>query len=416
MRSEWLVIARREFLERVRTKWFIIGTLLGPIGMLAMVLVPALIASGGGKNVRLQIMDHSPHHLGTKVADDLRPLGWKTEIIEPDTAQPVWMQRIANDEIDGVLEIPANATSGGAIGYRGDNATNQMVVLFLRDVVVRAVQEARGQETGIANDKLKTVLSPVMFSADHTTGDMKETSGSAAFIIGYAVMFILYLAILLYCANVLRSVVQEKTSRVVELLVAAAKPRSLLLGKIIGVGAVGLVQMAVWLGMALLVMHGRGTILGWFGVAGAGDVNIPVIGGIDVFVILAYFLLGYFFYASLHAAIGAMVSSDQESQQAQAPITMMLVIPIACFSVITNDPRGFGAQLLTTIPLSSPILMPMRYLLGGATAGQLALSLGILALSMAVVVWLAARIYRVGILMYGKRPSLRELARWIRYS
>ena len=142
---------------------------------------------------------------------------------------------------------------------------------------------------------------------------------------------------------------------------------------------------------------------------------MPTIGGLDVAVILAYFLLGYFFYASLHAAVGAMVSSDQESQQAQTPLVMLLVIPIACFSVITNDPRGLGAQILTTIPFSSPILMPMRYLLGGATPAQLALSLGILALSMAGVVWLAARIYRVGILMYGKRPTLRELARWVRY-
>ena len=414
MRSEWLVIARREFLERVRTKWFIIGTLLGPIGMLAMILVPALIASGGGKDVRLQIIDHSDK-LGAKIASDLKPLGWKAEVVPSDTTTETWMKRIANEEIDGVLKIEKNATGMGGISYRGDNGTNQMVVLLLREIVVRAVQEARGQEAGIPDDKLSSVLMPVMFTADHTTGDMKETSGSAAFIVGYAVMFILYMAILLYCANVLRSIVQEKTSRVVELLVAAAKPHSLLLGKILGVGAVGLVQMAVWLGMALALMHGRGTILGWFGVSGAGGVAMPTIGGLDVAVILAYFLLGDFFYASLHAAVGAMVSSDQESQQAQTPLVMLLVIPIACFSVITNDPRGLGAQILTTIPFSSPILMPMRYLLGGATPAQLALSLGILALSMAGVVWLAARIYRVGILMYGKRPTLRELARWTRY-
>jgi ABC-2 type transport system permease protein len=222
------------------------------------------------------------------------------------------------------------------------------------------------------------------------------------------------MAIVLYAVNVMRSVVLEKTNRVVEIMVAAAKPRALMLGKILGVGAVGLIQIAVWAAMGLVTMTYRAEILGVFGVE-AGGWNVPPIGADAVAVILAYFLLGYFFYASLYAAIGAMVSSDQEAQQAQTPVILLLILPVMCVQLVANDPRGSAAELLTLIPFSSPILMPMRYLLDGATGVSVAISLAILAASTWAAAWLSARIYRVGILLYGKRPSLRELGRWIKY-
>jgi ABC-2 type transport system permease protein len=132
-------------------------------------------------------------------------------------------------------------------------------------------------------------------------------------------------------------------------------------------------------------------------------------------IVLAYFVAGYFFYASLYAAIGAMVNSDQEAQQAQTPVVLLLIVPVLCVQLVASDPRGGAAEVLTLIPFSSPVLMPMRYLLGGATGLDVLLSLGVLVLSTAAALMLAARIYRIGILMYGKRPSLRELARWLRY-
>jgi ABC-2 type transport system permease protein len=128
-----------------------------------------------------------------------------------------------------------------------------------------------------------------------------------------------------------------------------------------------------------------------------------------------YFVLGFFFYAAMYAAVGAMVSSEQETQQVQMPVTMLLVIGVLCFQVVSNDPRGPATVAMTTVPFWSPLLMPMRYVLGGASLGEVALSLGILLVSTGLVVRGAAKIYRVGVLMYGKRPSLRELIRWLRY-
>jgi ABC-2 type transport system permease protein len=211
----------------------------------------------------------------------------------------------------------------------------------------------------------------------------------------------------------MRSVVTEKSSRVVELMVAATKPRSMMAGKIIGVGGAGLAQISIWLIVGGLALAFHEQLLGLFGVSGGG--MLPTV-GLDAFaVIFSFFVFGFLFYSTLYAAVGAMVSSEQDAQQAQIPVTMFLVIGMVSMTAVTGDPRGHTAELLTLVPFWSPMLMPLRYLLGGASLADVALSLGILALSMVVISRAAAKIYRVGILMYGKRPSLGELLRWLRY-
>ena len=413
---DWLVIARREFLERVRTPWFVIVTLLGPILMIGVMVLPVILATSMDERSKVQIVDASGK-LGGPIGEELAKLGWTSEVVATDTREAVLLDRIADGTIDGFLTIPADGLAPGVtIDYQGENATSQLGMLILYRSVTNAVQTVRAVEAGLPRAKLEAVMAPVSVSSRHTTGEGPGASGQALLIVSYAVLFVLYMAIVLYATNVMRSVVQEKTNRVVEIMVAAAKPRALMLGKILGVGGAGLIQIAAWTGMAFLTLTFREELLGLFGVAGAGGWSLPPL-GLDAFaVILAYFLLGYFFYASLYAAIGAMVSSEQEAQQAQTPVILLLIVPMMCMQLVANDPRGGGAQLLTTLPFSSPILMPMRYLLDGASGGQVALSLGILAASTWLVAWLASRIYRVGILLYGKRPSLRELARWIRYS
>jgi ABC-2 type transport system permease protein len=185
-------------------------------------------------------------------------------------------------------------------------------------------------------------------------------------------------------------------------------------GKILGVGAVGLLQLSIWLIMGLVTMKYREGVLGMFGISGGGSALPPL--EIDqVLVALVYFIGGYFFYAAMYAAVGAMVSSEQEAQQAQAPVMMLVMIPMLCMQLVANDPRGSTAAVMTLVPFSSPILMPMRYLLGGATLVDVAVSAAILFGSTYIVIRAAAKIYRVGILLYGKRPNLKELIRWLRY-
>ncbi len=410
---DWLVIARREFLERVRTRWFAIVTLLGPILLIGVIIIPALLARAADSTARVQIVDHS-RRLGAPLVQGLTAAKWRPELVPADTTEAELLHRIDRDQIDGFLVISEEMPTAGKVEYQGDNATNAQAMRELLQVISASVHGLRGLDANVPQATLTQVLAPVDFSPRHTTGKAGGSSGFAAFAVGYAVMFVLYMSILLYAANVLRSVVQEKTNRIMEIMVAAAKPHALMLGKILGVGVVGLLQIAIWGTMAILTMTYRGAVLGAFGVA-AADWSVPPLTVIDVVVVLTYFLLGYFFYAAMYAAIGAMVSSEQEAQQAQTPVMMLLIIPVASVQLIANDPRGPVAEALTLIPFSSAILMPMRWLLGGASTASLLTSLVILAASTLIVTRLAARIYRVGILMYGKRPSLRELARWLRY-
>ena len=414
MKAAWFVIARREFLERVRTKWFIISTLLGPIGMVALIVIPAVLARVGDKEVRVKVVDHSGR-VAPLVVPALQKARWHVEEVPATTPPATLDAEIRRDQIDGYIVIPRDAVDAGETVYFGDNATNQGVAIAIDRTIRDAVQKLRAGDIGISQDKLAQVLKDVNVRSTHWTGEGEKSSGAAAFLVGYIVMFILYMAIVLYAINVMRSVVQEKTSRVVELMVAAAKPRALMAGKILGVGAVGLCQLIVWLGMAWFSVEYRDSVLGVFGVSGAGGFQVPALRPQEIAIALTYFLLGYYFYAALYAAIGAMVSSEQEAQQAQTPVVLLLIIPMACMSLVANDPRGTTAEVLTMVPFSSPVLMPMRFLLGGASALQVALSIAILTASTAVVAAMAARIYRVGILMYGKRPSLRELVRWLRY-
>jgi ABC-2 type transport system permease protein len=222
------------------------------------------------------------------------------------------------------------------------------------------------------------------------------------------------MVITLYGINVMRSVVTEKSSRVVELMVAACKPRAMMAGKIAGVGGAGLAQISIWLIIGGVALANREALLGAFGITDAAN-TLPTLTLADLAVIGAFFALGFLFYATMYAAVGAMVASEQDSQQAQLPVTIFLVIGMVSMTAVTGDPRGGTAAILTQVPFWSPMLMPLRYLLGGATGVQVAISLGILLMSIIVVSRAAAKIYRVGILMYGKRPSLGELVRWLRY-
>jgi ABC-2 type transport system permease protein len=408
------VVARRELLERIRSKWFVIMTLIGPIGMIAMIVVPGLIARSSTSGTRIDIVDQS-NTLAPPIEKALTVFGWKVEVMPLDTPDALELEKIKKDKINGFIRIPKDAIDGGEIVYRGDNASSQMAQAILGGVVKDAVRLQRGLRAGIKEDTLATLFAPANFTSKHTTGETEGTSGIAAALIANILAFVLYMVIVLYGVAVMRSVVTEKTSRVMEMLVAAVKPRALMAGKILGVGGAGLIQITVWLGMGAFTLAYRDTILGWFGVPGTGGSALPPFELAEIVVVLLYFVLGFFFYSAMYAAVGAMVSSEQDTQQVQLPVTMLLVIGIVCLQVVSNAPRGSSAAIMSNVPFWSPILMPMRYMLGGASLVEVAISLAILVVSTILVVRAAAKIYRVGVLMYGKRPGVRELIRWLRY-
>jgi ABC-2 type transport system permease protein len=412
---EMLVIAKREFLERVRTKWFVAITLLGPVFMIGLIVIPVLIEGSGGKGAKIDIVDASGK-LGAPLAQMLEAgdMHWHVQVVPPATTDAALLDQLKHKEINGFVRVPADAITGGKIVYRGDNATNQNVEVTLRTTISLAVIGARAAEYHLSEDQTKQLMTPADIQMLHSTGETAGESAGAAFMIGYFIAFILYMVITLYGVNVMRSVVIEKSSRVVELLISATKPRAMMAGKILGVGGAGLLQVAIWFGIGGIALAYRAQLLGLFGVAGGGSA-LPPLTLAQILVAIGFFILGYLFYSTMYAAMGATVSNEQDSQQASVPITMLLVIGFVAMTAVTGDPRGSTSMIMTQVPFWSPMLMPLRYVLGAASAGEVAMSLGILAASTVVLSRAAAKIYRVGILMYGKRPNLVELLRWLRY-
>jgi ABC-2 type transport system permease protein len=408
------VVARRELLERVRSKWYVAATLLGPLFIVAMIVVPALIASSSTAGTRVDIVDRSGV-LAPGLAEAFRSkeIGWTATIVDPTTSEADQIAKIGRDEINGFIVIDRDVLANGKMVYQGDNASAGNVQAILREVTRTLLTAERAKAQKLSKAQIEALLAPVDLDAKQNTGAGEGTSGMASFLVGYAIAFILYMVITLYGVTVMRSVVMEKTSRVMELMVAAVKPRALMAGKILGVGGAGLLQVGIWLGMGALAIAHRNTILGWFGAK--SDLVLPDFGPTEITVVLAFFVLGFFFYSAMYAAVGAMVSSEQDTQQVQMPVTMLLVIGLLCINVVSNAPRGSSSVIMSNVPLWSAMLMPMRYVLGGATLGEVLLSLALLLVSTLVIVRVAAKIYRVGVLMYGKRPGARELLRWLRY-
>jgi len=212
---------------------------------------------------------------------------------------------------------------------------------------------------------------------------------------------------------VLRGVLEEKQTRVAEVVIASIPANRLLWGKVIGVGGVGLTQRVLWLGMSFVLWQLRSPLLSRFGVD-AAPFAMPDVGAGSVALLLAFFLLGFTLYAGLFAAAGASVSSEQEAQQAQMPVVLLLVSSIVFAQNILMQPDGMMARVFSMMPHSAPIIMPLRMTVSPVPTQELVIALLSVALGAAASVWVAGRIYRVGLLMYGKRPSLRELLRWVR--
>ncbi len=418
----WWIVARTEYGEGVRTKWFLWSTILGPLLLGGLVVFSiALQLRGSGKPVHVAMVDESVPSLGATVRAALEepsPMGLSRFVVETpagDEARPEALaKRVESGAIDGWLTLPADVAESGHAAYVGSNASSTVDMARLAHKVEEAVVRARAQRLGLADGDVKKLLARVEVDARQAGAGGESASGAASFFVAYGAAISLYMAILLYGMAVMRAVIQEKTSRVMEVVVACTSPWDLMVGKVLGVGALGLTQLAIWIAAGGALASFRGPLAARFGVAGAGAIAVPLPSAGGIAVIAIYFALGYTLYSSLFAALGAANNSEREAQQAQMPVMMLLVGAFMCFPVITAAPRAGAAVALTLVPFFSPILMPMRFLLAPMPAWQLGASLALLAVTIVGTLWAASRIYRVGILMYGKKPTLGEIVRWIR--
>jgi len=246
-----------------------------------------------------------------------------------------------------------------------------------------------------------------------TKGGEIEEKGQT-FLTAMIMVMVLYMTLLVYGLMTLRSVLEEKTTRIVEVLVSSLRPFQLLTGKLLGVAAVGFTQYLIWtISGALLVSYGASVAAAFSPGSSLPQIQFPL--SMLVYLVVFY-LAGYFLYAALYAAAGAMVSSDEEAQYVQLPMTLMIVVAFMLFGVIMHNPNSTLSIVLSLIPFFAPILMVMRIAIQTPPFWQIALSIGLMFLTTLGVLHVSAKIYRVGILMYGKRPSVVELLRWLRYT
>jgi ABC-2 type transport system permease protein len=427
---EALLVARREYLERVRSRAFRISTVLIPLLFAAIFGIGAFsgkMASGARSIViasndavlaqctRAELLPAPAKKGDAGRKQNAPPTELHVQVEAPiaETGLAALNRQVESKAIDGYLWLnvqPGHAVPEATYVSRGS------ADFFGADKMQSAIGNALVRQAlmnhGVANSQVDGLLHDVDLKTRQVKNGAEVASdASKGFWGAYIMAFILYFAVVFYGMNVAQSVVAEKTSRVFEVLLATAKPESLMAGKLMGVGAAGLTQMAVWITAVLLLsVSALGSELGQGGLAAYGVTALQL-----AFFIL-YFLLGFFFYSALSAGFGATVSQESEVQQFSMVLVMPQLAGLMLMPYILGNPSAWPVILLSMFPPCTPIVMCLRMAAMAVPLWQLALSIVLTVAATYGVLWVASRIYRVGILMYGKRPTLPEMIRWISYS
>lgn len=435
------VVFRREYLEKVRSKWFLIGTLLGPVFFGAITIFPAWISLQQKPAVDLAnviVLDATATDLGARVSKSLikdypkSPPPQVKSVTPADlpAAEVAATSAVVRKEVYGYIVLDSNTAANRSVRYAGRNASSVNDVQSLMSGVRQQVLAQRLEHEGLDAARVTALTAEKLQTRTEKIDDKGRLGGSGMgnLIFGYIVAFLLYMMIVLYGQTILRGVLEEKTTRVAEVVVSSVSTDTLLAGKVLGVGLVAITQVVAWVGLSGAMLFYLGPLLSNKLGANAGaaaasarglptdaiTAALPTLGTSAC--ILAYFVLGFIFYSALFAAVGAMVSSQEDVQQASMPVMILLISSVIFMQPILLNPGSPLSRVMSLIPFSAPILMPLRMSLVAVPWYEVTASLGGVALACVVAIWISARIYRVGLLMYGKRPSFAELARWVKHA
>jgi ABC-2 type transport system permease protein len=425
MHKLWLII-HREYVVRVRTRTFIFSTVGLPAVMIALILVPAYFAGRHAEHtVNIAIVDQvggvgalAAKRLETHTLPDGEPEFKVVKTIEPPDASTRTLdemrKQVLAGKLGGFLLFPSGMLSGAEAEFHTRNPGDFAFTADLKDAATQAAIGGRLAQQNVRVTDLDHVLKPVMMNVEKISSEGETQEKGQTFQAAVLLAVILYSSLLMYGITTMRSIQEEKSTRIMEILLSSVRPFPLLAGKILGVGAVGFTQYLIWALAGAGVLTYGAVMMSALSAGGAAfHLHFPL--GLWFWFVM-YFLGGYFLFASLFAAVGAAVSSEQDANQAQIPITMLLVFSFVMFPVVVRNPGSHMAVVLTMIPFFSPILMVLRIALESPPLWQILMSFSILAATTVAMVYLSAKIYRVGVLMYGKRPTLIEMIRWLRYT
>ena len=443
MTNKISLIIKREYLTRVRKKSFIVMTILGPILMAALFIVPTYLATMGGDTKTIQVVDETG--LFAERFENTDALIFKPLAMDIEAAKELFPR--SGD--DALLYIPMTELSVPTSAFLYFDTQPTLVMRStISNTMRREVESLKLAASGIEPEIMRSIKSSVnlMTIKLHEGGKEEKKFSEVATILGFVSAFMIYIFVFMFGSQVLRGVIEEKTSRIIEVIVSSVKPFQLMMGKIVGVGMVGLTQFLLWVVLTLVIVAGVQTAFpGKFQapqtdqmlvtdsrIAGPAQISEETLQMDDsvmaqiaegirtinfsaiIFSFLFYFLGGYLLYAALFAAIGAAVDNETDSQQFMFPVTIPLIIAIVMAQYVINEPNGAVAFWFSIIPLTSPVIMMIRIPFG-VPFTDLALSASLLVLGFLGATWLAAKIYRTGILMYGKKVDYAELWKWLKY-
>jgi len=440
---KFLAVVKREYIQRVRTKFFVVATILGPVLMAAFTIVPAMmfgIKSGGP--TRLAIVDQtgkmyervakeivSGKEAKTNVATMEPPsqpggpgnakeqvnqagkLIQPTFVVEqvrvdkrsPDDVRRALETRVQNRELEGYLILPPNLLKDGQPEFRARNTADLFTKSNVESAISRAVRGQRLVEAGIDEKTVARASEPVDLKTIEAGG--KESKGEASFFFVFGIGLLIYMSVLLYGQFVLGAVIEEKETRIAEILFSSMRSFPLMMGKLIGVSLVALTQLGIW-AMAFLIFS--------LWAAGGSSLTLPHIPPMLFVWFTAFFLMGYFIYSTVYAVVGSMVTTTQEGGQLALPVVLLLVAGFYLSFNIIRSPSSPLAFWASMFPFFAPITMLVRIVTETPPMWQILLSLGIGVATIVGLIWVASRIYRVGMLMYGKKATIPEVWRWVR--
>jgi len=417
MHKVWAII-RREFVERVRTRWFWVSAILGPV-LFAGVIVFQIMQSLGGGVRDIVVVDSGNLGYGDKIVEALGASKTiRATVIKSAPGVLDSLKRsVEAKQLNGFLIVNDSLPSEGKAEYRASTLSLQTIEELQR-TLNRVVEKVRLEGKGV-NPAVVDWAQALRVTLDQkkiARGEITTENAGQSFVLAYVMAILLFMAILLYGVNVMSSVLEEKTTRIIEVLVSSLRPFQLMVGKVAGAGAVSFFQFVIWGVSARLLIALRVPIARMLGAnpTDAMSISLPHIPFATVAVFMAFFLGGFLLYSAMFAAVGAMSSNEQEARQAQQPVTYLLMISYFSIIGLTNDPASTFARTLSLVPFTSPIATPVRWTAGSMGMAELGLSLAMLVIGIVAITWVASRIYRVGILMTGKRPTMKELARWVR--
>jgi ABC-2 type transport system permease protein len=427
MRNTWLII-KREYLQRVRTRSFLVLTVLAPVIMTVLMAAPAKFATMGqkaqhivivasnqqfGEAVRRQLLNSSVGSEDENAEDTAKKAepqySFEVDTNTTEAERTALQNKIGRREIDGYIWLTSDAISSRRVTWSGREHADSRERSWLSSALSRVLMQQQLTNSGVSSSQADQMVQPFKVDAVRIErGQEMKGSGTGRFLEIIVMVMLIYMAVLLYGISVMRSVLEEKNSRIMEVLLSSATSTELMTGKLLGVGAVGLTQIIVWTVMGGVVALPSLAAQPSFDEL---QITMPVMVSFVLF-----FLLGYLLYSTMYATIGAITTTEQEGQQVQFIIVIPLVLSVFMLMPAIRTPESAAVVWMSLIPFFAPIVMFARIVVQTPPWWQIALSLVLLIATVAGLTVLCARIYRIGVLIYGKRATLPEILKWLKYA